>query len=261
LGAMDLAMRCVADLIAGPAGWATAPDLCDRALQIDPRNVLALSLSAQMIIIPVILAQSDDPIAATRRADELVSRALAIDSNFDLAHLVKAWVLMAQNRHEEAIVEGERGLALNPSNVQGYMVIGVANNFLCRPDRVVEAVDKAIRLSPRDPSLGSFYEIKAEAYFVMQQDANTIEWIRRSTATVHQIIDPYAALMLAAASALSGQQAEAGEAIKAYLADSRTKSKTISQFQTQQLAMADNPRWLAYNERFAEGLRKAGLPE
>ena len=261
LDAEDLAIRCVADLIAGPAGWATAPGLCDRALQIDPRNVLALSLSAEMIIIPVILAQSDDPIAATRRADELASRALAIDPNFDYAHVVKAWILMAQNRHEEAIVEGDRGLALNPSNVQGYLVIGVANNFLCRPDRVVEAIDKAIRLSPRDPSLGSFYEVKAEAYFIMRQDANTIEWIRRSTATVHQIIDPYAALMLAAASALSGQQAEAGEAIKAYLADSRAKSRTISQFQKQQLAMADNPRWLAYNERFAEGLRKAGLPE
>src|ERR1700722_7125631 len=113
LDAEDLAIRCIADLIAGPAGWATAPGLCDRALQIDPRNVLALSLSAEMIIIPVILAQSDDPIAATRRADELASRALAIDPNFDYAHVVKAWILMAQNRHEEAIVEGERGLALN----------------------------------------------------------------------------------------------------------------------------------------------------
>jgi adenylate cyclase len=261
LDAEDLALRCTADLIAGPAGWATAPGLCHRALQIDPRNVLALSLSAEMIIIPVILAQSDDPIAATRRADELVSRALAVDPNFDYAHIVKAWVLMAQNRQEEAIVEAERGLALNPSNTQAYMALGVANNFLCRPDRVMEAIDKVIRLSPRDPSLGSFYEVKAEAFFIMRQDANTIEWIRRSTATFHQIIDPYAALMLASASALSGQQAEAGEAIKAYLADSRTKSRTINQFQKQQLAMANNPKWLAYNERFAEGLRLAGMPE
>jgi TolB-like protein/cytochrome c-type biogenesis protein CcmH/NrfG len=261
LDAEDLANRCVADLIAGPAGWATAPTLCDRALQIDPRNVLALSLSAEMIIIPVILAQSDDPIAATRRADELASRALAIDPNFDYAHIVKAWVLMAQNRHEEAIVEAERGLALNPSDVEAYMVIGVANNFLCRPDRSIEAVDKAIRLSPRDPFLGGFYEIKAEAYFIMRQDADTIEWIRRSTATTGQIIDPYAALLLDSASALSGQQAEAGEAIKAYLADSRAKTKTISQFQKQQLAMANNPKWLAYNVRFAEGLRLAGMPE
>jgi adenylate cyclase len=261
LDAEDLALRCLADLIKGPAGFATASSLCDRALQIDPRNVFALSFSAWMIILPVLIAQSDDPIAAKRRADELISRALAIDPNYEYAHVVKAWVLTTQNRQEEAIVEAERSLALTPSNVEAYMVLGVANNLLCRPDRSIEAVDKAIRLSPRDPFLGSFYEVKAEAFFIMRQDANTIEWIQRSTATVHQIIDPYAALLLASASALSGQQAEAGDAIKAYLADSRTNSRTISQFQKQQLAMENNPKWLAYNERFAEGLRKAGLPE
>jgi adenylate cyclase len=260
LNAQDLAMRCIADIIKGPASWASAASLCDRALQIDPRNVLALGQSAWFIIFPVILGQSDDPIAATRRADELISRALAVDPNHDGAHVTKAWVLMAQNRHEEAIVEAERGLALNPSNVDAYTAIGVANNFLCRPDRVMEAIDKAIRLSPRDPGLGGFYEVKGEAYFVMRQDANTIEWIRRSAA-LQSSVDPYARLMLASAFALSGQQAEAGEAVKAYLADSQAKSRTISQFQKQQLAMADNPRWLAYNERFAEGLRKAGLPE
>jgi adenylate cyclase len=262
LDAQDLAMRCVADFAAGPTGLATAFSLCDRALQIDPRNGLALGISAFMIIFPVIIAQSDDPIAATRRADELVSRALAIDPNDDFAHITKAWVLMAQNRHEEAIVEAERSLALNPSNVDAYAAIGVANNFLCRPDRVMEAIDKAIRLSPRDPGLWGFYEIKGEGYFVMRQDDRAIEWTQRSVAMVPiGDRDPYAMLMLASAFALSGQQAEAGEAIKAYLAGNRAKSRTISQFQKQQLAMADNPRWLAYNERFAEGLRKAGLPD
>jgi adenylate cyclase len=260
LDAQDLAMRSVADLIAGPTGWATAFSLCDRALQIDPRNVLALGILAWMIIFPVIVAQSDDPIAATRRADELISRALAVDPNFDLAHVTKAWVLMAQNRHEEAIVEAERGLALNPSNVDAYAAIGVANNFLCRPDLVMEVVDKAIRLSPRDPFLWGYYMTKGEAYFIMRQDDRAIEWTRRSVAT-GPIGDPYAMLILASASALSGQQAEADAAIKAYLADSRAKSRTIGQFQKQQLAMANNPKWLAYNERIAEGLRIAGLPE
>jgi adenylate cyclase len=260
LNAHDLAMRCIADIIKGPASWGSAASLCDRALQIDPRNVLALGQSAWFIILPVILGQSDDPIAATRRADELASRALAIDPNFDGAHLAKAWVLVAQNRQEGSIVEAERSLALNPSNVDAYLVLGVANNFLCRPERAFEAIDKAIRLSPRDPALGGFYEVKGEAYFIMGQDDSAIELIRRSAATL-QSVDPYARLMLASAFALSGRQAEAGEAIKAYLADSRAKSRTISQFQTQQLAMADNPKWLAYNKRFAEGLRKAGLPE
>jgi adenylate cyclase len=259
LDARDLALRCIADLYKGPASWATAFSLCDRALEIDPRNVPALSVSAYITIIPVILAQSDDPTKAILRADERASRAIAIDPNYDVAHLAKSWVLMAQNRHEEAIVEAERALALNPSNVDAYMAIGVANLFLCRPDRSIEAIDKAIRLSPRDPGLGGFYEVKAEAYFIMRHDDHAIEMIQRSAAL--QSPDPYVRLMLASASALSGQQAEAGEAIKAFLADSHAKSRTISQFQKQQLAMAGNPKWVAYNERFAEGLRLAGMPE
>ncbi len=217
LDAQDLAMRCAAEMmgVTGATDWAAASSLCDRALQIDGRNVLALGLLALSDIFPVTISQSNDPAAATRRADELASRALAIDPNDDIAHLAKAWVLMAQSRHEEAIVEADRSLALNPSNIDAYMVPGVANLFF--------------------------------------------EWTRRSVATGPS--DPYAMLMLISAFALNGQQAEAGELLKAYLADSRAKSKTIAQFQTQQLSMAHNPKWVAYNERFAEGLRKAGLPE
>jgi adenylate cyclase len=34
--------------------------------------------------------------------------------------VAKAWVLLAQVRHEEAIVEAEKSLALNPSAIEGY---------------------------------------------------------------------------------------------------------------------------------------------
>jgi TolB-like protein/class 3 adenylate cyclase/Tfp pilus assembly protein PilF len=261
LDAQDLAMRCAAGMTTSTgADWTAASSLCDRALQIDGRNVLALGLLAISDIFPVVISQSSDPRAATRQADELASRAIAIDPNYDLAHLAKAMVLMAQNRHEEAIVEAERSLALNPSNVDAYNVLGAANLFLCRPDRTIEFVDKAVRLSPRDPYLWSSYQLKGEAFFIMRQNDRAIEWTRRSLAT-GPTGDPYAMLLLVSAFALNGQQAEGVEALKAYLANSRAKSKTIAQFQTQQLSLANNQKWLAYNEQFAEGLRKAGLPE
>ena len=83
--------------------------------------------------------------------------------------MAKAWVLMAQVRHEEAIVEAEKSLALNPSTIEGYMAMGVANNFLARADRSLEVTDKAVRLSPRDPFLLTFYGIKSEAFFILRQ--------------------------------------------------------------------------------------------
>jgi hypothetical protein len=45
-----------------------------------------------------------------------------------------------------------------------------------RPDQSIEFVDKAIRLSPKDPHLWGLFLIKGEAFFIMRQDDRAIEW-------------------------------------------------------------------------------------
>jgi len=95
-----------------------------------------------------------------------------------------------------------------------------------RPDQSIEFLDKAIRLSPKDPHLWGLFLIKGEAFFIMRQDDRAIEWTRRSVATSPS--DPYAMLILISAFALNGHQAEAVETLKAYLADSRAKSHPVS---------------------------------
>jgi tetratricopeptide (TPR) repeat protein len=42
-------------------------------------------------------------------------------------------------------------------------------------EKALECADKAIRLSPRDPFLPTFYEAKGVAYFLAQRDAQAIE--------------------------------------------------------------------------------------
>jgi len=212
-------------------------------------------MMALIEIIPVVSSQSSDPMAATRRADELASRALAIDPNDDFAHVAKAWVLMAQNRHEDAIVEAESSLALNPSFITAYLVLGTVNNFLGRPDRAIEFADKAIRLSPRDPLLPAFYHDKGWAFFMKQQYEPAIEWLRRAGAS------PFTYLLLASALALIGHSAEAKKVLDQYKAYPGVNTTTIAQLRMQQFALADNPEWIAYNERLFDGLRKAGMPE
>ena len=258
LDAEDLALRCQAGIYnsVGPAEFAAAFSLCDRALNIDNGNVLALSYLAMMHIVPVVEARSTDPQADIRQADELVSRALALDPNFYVAHFAKAYVLMGQNRTQEAVIEGERSLALNPSFIDAYYALCAANNFLGRPDRALELADKAIRLSPRDPFLRTLYHMKGWALFMKQQDDQAIEWLRRAEGgTV------FTELILASALALTGRQAEARETLKRYSTMTGVTTTTIGQMRKQQLSLADNPTWVAYNERLFEGLRKAGMPE
>jgi adenylate cyclase len=263
LDAEDLARRCKAgDWNAAPLSkeWEAAYALCARALQIDDRNVTALGRMAWWHILPVLEAQSPDPQAAIRQADELASRALAIDPNDYWAHFSKAGVLLAQNRHEEAIVQAERSLALNPSFMEAYEILCMANSFLGRPDRAMEYADTAIRLGPRDPYIFGNYHAKGWAFFMKEQDDHAIEWLRRSAAAAPGA-EPFTYLLLASAYALNGRQAEAQDELKRYLSLSRTKSTTIAQLRKQQLSLADNSTWVAYNERLFEGLRKAGMPE
>jgi tetratricopeptide (TPR) repeat protein len=157
---------------------------------------------------------------------------------------------------QEAVIEGERSLALNPSFIEAYAALCAANNFLGRPDRALELADKAIRLSPRDPSLRFLYHMKGWALFMKQQDDQAIEWLRRAEGgTV------FTELILASALALTGRQAEARETLKRYSTMTGVTTTTIVQLRKQQLSLADNPTWVAYNERLFEGLRKAGMPE
>jgi TolB-like protein/class 3 adenylate cyclase/Tfp pilus assembly protein PilF len=260
LDAEDLAMRCEVGAynasMPGSKEFMAALNFCDRALQIDNSNVFALTGMTFNYINPVILAQSRDPQGDIRQADEFVSQALAIDPNSYWAHFAKADVLMGQNRAQEAVVEGDRILSLNPSFINAYFALCAANNFLGRPDRALELADKAIRLSPRDPALRSLYHMKGWAFFMKQQDDQAIEWLRRAEGG-----DIFTELILAAALALTGQQADAHETLKRYLALNGITSTTIAQLRKQQLSIADNPTWVAYNERLFAGLRKAGMQE
>jgi adenylate cyclase len=261
LDAQDLALQCMAGIITSPvmgSEYNPALGFCERALEIDNRNAIALTFMAYKYIGPVIGVESTDPQAATRHADELVSRALVIDRNFDWAHNFKALVLTAQKRNEEAIVEAEQILALNPSFILVYDLLCEANNFLGRPERCIEDADKAIRLSPRDPLLWVFYADKAWALLMQQQDDQAIEWVRRSLAIAPDT--SVQQLLLTSALALTGRQAEAREALGRYLS-LKGSSKTIAQLRPQHRALSDNPKWLAYSDRLMDGLRRAGMPE
>jgi TolB-like protein/Tfp pilus assembly protein PilF len=259
LDAEDLAMHCEAVLNAqaGTDEIEGGYNLCERALQHDKHNVRALVNLSFKFVDRVLSLQSPDREGDIRRADELVSTALTLDPNAYPAYLAKAQVLLAQKRFEEAIVEAERSLALNPSFVNAYTALCAASSFLGRPEKAVEYAEKAMRLSPRDPFLYVFHLEKGFALSLLHQDDQAIEWLHRAVASAPQWPLPQA--LLAAALAMTGREAEARDTIKRYLSLSGTRAKTITQWKGELLS--DDPAFQAYATRIAEGLRMAGLPE
>jgi tetratricopeptide (TPR) repeat protein len=190
-------------------------------------------------------------------ADEFVSRALAIDPDSSDLHNLKGAVLVLQRRNEEAIVEAEHSLALNPSNVDAYSSLCFASIVLLRLEATIAYAEKAIHLSPRDPLLLIFDNFRGLAYFLLKNDGMAIEVLRRSVALSPR---PWPQAVLVASLALDGRDAEAREALAQYLSFNDGRPKTVSQWRPQVLAY-DNPAFVASFERLYEGLRKAGMPE
>jgi adenylate cyclase len=230
--------------------------LCEQALRIDKNNVRALVILAQRLAVRVYSRQSIDPQADRLKADDLISRALAVDSNYYLAHYAKSF-LLAPQRQEEAIAEAERALALNPSFVQVYSALWIANWTAGRTEKAIEYADTALRLSPHDPNAFAFLRDKGIGLLTLSRYEEATDFFKRAIAANPE--DAISYFRLAASLALSGHDAEARETLHRYLALPLDIPRTIAQFKARQ--PYDTPNLRSYYDRLYQGLRQAGLPE
>jgi adenylate cyclase len=262
--AEDLALQCSAGASkAGGIGKEAdaAYALCEQALAIDPNNVRALTQLGWKFFLPAMSGVSGDPKRDLERADELVSKALALDPDWTAIHDLKGDILLIQARFPEAIVEHKRALALDPSNSDAARDLGFDYLRFGEADKSFEYFDKAIWESPHDPSLAHLYGGKASANFGLKNYDQAIEWARQAIAINPNYIQ-YVHATLIAALALAGHDAEAREALKRYLAlPSTGPLKTIAAFKAYFSAQGGNPARIEGNERTYDGLRKAGMPE
>ena len=265
--AEDLALQCSegqwkAGFIGKEADAAYA--LCEQALAIDPNNVRALMALGAKFYLPASIGFSSDPKGDLERADELESKALALDPDWTWPHTLKGLILRTQGRAEEAVAEHERALALDPSNAEAAAQLGIDYRFLGRFDKSLEYLDRAMLASPHDPTLNYWYDSKAWANFGLKRYDQAIELARRALAINPK--NPFAHVVLVAALALTDHDAEAREALQRYLAPpSIAPFKTIAAWRAYQMSQVPkqggDPRFLEMSERSYEGLRKAGMPE
>ena len=266
-GAEDLALQCQAVIQRGgylgeesDAGYR----LCERALSIDPNNIRALTWLSAKSLYSVTRGLSAAPEGDLRRADELVSKALALDPNYARAHSLKGGILRAQGSLDEAIAEHERELVLDPAQVVAYEGLGQDYLFLGQFEKSLEFNDKAIRLSPHEPTLFLLYNNQAADYFGLKQYDQAIESARRAIAINPNNV-PGAHATLVAALALTGHETEAREALQRYLTLPVTEPRTIAAWKAYRKAGGVNerkdPRLLEIFDRGYEALRKAGMPE
>jgi hypothetical protein len=86
-------------------------------------------------------------------AEGLVTQALAASPRSATVHFVRDEVLRVQCRYDEAIPEYETVLAFDRNSVSGLVALGHSMLTTGSTEDVIPLMERAIRLSPRDPQI------------------------------------------------------------------------------------------------------------
>jgi tetratricopeptide (TPR) repeat protein len=166
-------------------------------------------------------------------------------------------VLRAQHRYAEAIPEYETVLALDRNWVGALFGLGVSKLITGSIDETIPLTERAIRLGPRDPALGVWYQLIGHVHLLQSRTDEAIIWLEKARS---------------ATPAHSGIRANLASA---YALNAETERAVVELMEARRLAYDDGNSSIArlrghlgvpkvralYEATYFAGLRKAGVPE
>ena len=257
MDAVDLTMRgrAVFNQPVSLARDRKARDFFEAALSLDDRNIDALVGVAHTHVSEVPTFASDDRARQLAAAEAAISRALTLAPENASAHFGHAYVLWALRAPDRALRECEIALSLNRNLPDAQAHMGWMKLFLGRPEETEPLVAEAMRLSPRDPSLGLWHFMIGVAHFLLGRLDQAVESLRKSVDTNPNFGLAY--FLLAASLAQIGHGGEAAEAC--VVGRRLIPNFSVGKFRAE--LPSDNAVFLAQHEPVFEGLRRAGVPE
>jgi TolB-like protein/class 3 adenylate cyclase/Tfp pilus assembly protein PilF len=252
---MDLYFQARAILSHGvtPEILARARELCERALQMDSRNVHALVQAALVDFHAGVDYMAEDRQSLLMSAEMKITKALAAAPELARAHYVMGWVLCATNRVERGMEELERALASDANLAVAHAAKGWAKIESGRAEEAEVHILEALRLSPRDTTAYLWFYFLGRAKAYLGQFGEAAPWLRKSIDANRNW--PWDFFFLAACLAHMDRIDDARREVKAGL-------EVLPTLTLHRLGpRSDNPVVLAQRERVIEGMRMAGLPE
>jgi TolB-like protein/class 3 adenylate cyclase len=240
--------------------YAEAIGLYERALALDPQSVEAQSWLAIALTGRVVDGISDTARADIVRAEYLAMQALAAAPRSAYAHYAKGQVLRAQRRFGEAIPEYEIVLAFDPNWVMALFCLGQCKLFAGSIEETIPLTERAMRLSPREPHGGNFYQQIGLVHLLQSHTGAAIQWLERTRSD--RPAHPPTRAQLAAAYALNGE----AERAAAELAEARKLSgddrfSSLARLKAIVGYFGVPKIRVLFEATYFAGLRLAGMPE
>ena len=221
--------------------------LFERALQNDPNEVDALDGTAATYFFDFINGWGDPGTDYEAKVLGQANRAIALGPDNVPAYWVKGDYLSLSRRPNEALGAADAGLAVNPNIPALLQARAIAENLLGHYERAKANLERAIRLSPREPAMGFWHVDLGDAEINLGHFDAAIDDYHKARDMGLQVY--FVHTNLAAAYAQAGRMDEA----KAELAEARRLNPAIT------------VKWMTEHSpnlpAVFDGLRKAGLAE
>ena len=120
----------------------------ERALAINPTFAPALHLLGFTFTDQVRFGWTADRATTYEAALECAARDLAADPNSFLAYETEGYARLFQRRHEDALVAGEKAIALGPNSADAYHIAGMIHGYAGDFRKAAQYEEQAHRLSP-----------------------------------------------------------------------------------------------------------------
>ena len=255
LDAYDLYLRALAQSQKfAENGMHEAIVLLERALAIDPFYAPAAAMIGRCRFFQSIQGWGSLSDAEIAEGVQLARQAIDVGKDDPETLCMAAFTLsIFAGEHATATTAVQRAFSLNPNSVHAWMTSGWNSAFLNRPDPAVDALQRAIRLSPLDPLGYLFAAGLAFAHAVAHHYEEAIEWADRSLQQQPRFVIPIR--LRTALCAYLDRTEEAREWLGRLL--ELQPGLTITKYK----AAAEvwfSPEFLSW---YLAGLRKAGLPE
>jgi tetratricopeptide (TPR) repeat protein len=224
-----------------------------RAIELDPNFAAAYGMAGRCYVLRKGSGWIKDRQGEFAEAIRLARRAADLGKD-DAVALGTAGMALSfiAGEHDDGKLLTDRALSLNPNLAWAWLFSGWARLWLGEPEAAIERITHALRLSPSDPHSFSMYCAMAFAHFFAGAYGDAISWAERAAREKPNVLLPIS--VATASNALAGHTRDAEKA----MAQVRQIDPALHMSNLKELFPIRRSEDF---ERWAEGLRKAGLPE
>jgi adenylate cyclase len=229
----------------------------EAGLKADPDNARLLGLLAAWLTSDVLNGWNGAGDAEVARAEAAAKKAIGLDHSTPLAHHALGWVHRLRGSHQAALDAFNEAIKIDPNFASAYAQAANEMVFLGDAKGAIQLAQKAIELSPKDPSIGVFLWVKGRAYFTIRDYDKAAEALQESVSMRPNLWFTHA--WLVAAYALTNRDEKAQQALNAFKQKHSARSDLDWIIRYYKEDQYQNPMVQAASAELLNGLRKAGL--